>query len=135
MHSENGNVKLESKLNVSLIQIVNNNNKNKNTKCDKSEKKSLSYKCSKCVLDSFELNYGPLTEDCKDEILKKPTSFMWKHFFDFWASFLLITPCIISFWRGTWDYAVIYLEKKAFNVCIRSLLKLISMFVFIHYLS
>lgn len=106
---ENG--KLESKLNVSVIsggQI--------SKRSDKDEDRSLSFRCTQCVLDSFELNYGPLTSECKAEVLKRPVSFMWKHFFDYWASFLIITPCVISFWRGTWDYANIYLDKVAFKV-------------------
>ena len=106
---ENG--KLESKLNVSVIsggQI--------SKRSDKDEDRSLSFRCTQCVLDSFELNYGPLTSECKAEVLKRPVSFMWKHFFDYWASFLIITPCVISCWRGTWDYANIYLDKVAFKV-------------------
>ena len=110
MYSEK-NGKLESKLNISVIQ---SSSKNVEEEEDKSD--TLSYKCTVCILDSFELNYGPLSDECREKILTKPTAFLWKHFFDFWASFFIITPCIISFWRGTWDYAVIYLEKEAFNV-------------------
>ncbi len=76
----------------------------------------LLQKCVQCVLDNFELSYGPLTNECKTEILRKPRSFMVKHCLDFLACFFIITPCIIAFWRGTWDYATIYLEKKAFHV-------------------
>jgi hypothetical protein len=118
MYSENG--KLESKLNISVITP---GAKHKADESDGSNK--LSSKCVKCILDSFELNYGVLSSDCKDEILQKPGSFLLKHFFDFLTSFLIITPCIISFWRGTWDYAVIYLDKQAFNVIFFDL-KLIS---------
>ena len=110
MYSENG--KLESKLNISVIT-----NPGAQHKVRESESQ-LSTKCVKCILDSFELNYGVLSSDCKDEILQKPGSFLLRHFFDFLTSFLIITPCIISFWRGTWDYALIYLDKQAFNVCL-----------------
>ena len=110
MYSENG--KLESKLNISVIvpgvQHKVSESEGSNSK--------LSTKCVKCILDSFEMNYGALSSDCKEEILEKPGSFLLKHLFDFLTSFLIITPCIISFWRGTWDYAVIYLDKQAFNV-------------------
>jgi len=58
----------------------------------------LPFRCTQCVLDSFELNYGPLTSECKEEVLKRPRSFLWKHFFDYWISFVVITPAVIAFW-------------------------------------
>jgi hypothetical protein len=78
MPSENG--KLESKLAISVVA-----NGQATVAPDAADReKSLSYKCTQCVLDSFELNYGPLTSECKEEILKKPAAFLWKHLFDFW---------------------------------------------------
>ena len=111
---ENG--KLESKLNVSCIIITNGQSISSNNNEPDQRSESLSSRCTKCVLENFELNYGPLTSECKEDVLKSPTSFMWKHFFDLWASFFVITPCVVAFWRGTWDYANIYLDKVAFNV-------------------
>ena len=35
---------------------------------------------------------------------------------DFFVCNFVIAPAVISFWRGVWDYSLIYLEERLLNV-------------------
>ena len=69
------------------------------------------------LLDNFQLNFGQLSDSCLHK-LKHHKEELWSRYcFDFLICNFVVAPSVISFWRGTWDHSLIYLEQRLFDVC------------------
>ena len=63
------------------------------------------------LLDNFQLNFGQLSESAKGRLKSYQGQLWFRYILDFFISSFIIAPCVISFWRGVWDYSLIYLER------------------------
>ena len=70
------------------------------------------------LLDNFQLNFGPMSDACVEKLKKKSNALWTRYILDFFIGHFIIAPAMISFWRGTWDYSLIYLDEGIFNVII-----------------
>ncbi len=68
------------------------------------------------VIDNFQNNFGPLTELCKEKLFNRRQEFWTRYVLDLLICNFVVAPCLISFWRGTWDHSLIYLDERLFNV-------------------
>jgi hypothetical protein len=64
------------------------------------------------VLDNFQANFGELSDLCKAKIRQNSRGFWRRYVVDFLLCNFLIAPFVISFWRGTWDHSLIYLDER-----------------------
>ena len=92
--------------------------KSDNTKSLQKEDKTLQ-KVVTLILDNFQSVFNtriPLS--LRQEIIyKRPWRFLFRYFLaDFFISSFIIAPAVIAFWRGTWDYSLIYLEERLLDV-------------------
>ena len=70
------------------------------------------------ILENYQLNFGKLSDLCIDKVRKNSDDFWKRYIVDFFICNFIISPCLISFWRGTWDYSIIYMDHWAFHVSI-----------------
>ena len=69
------------------------------------------------VFDNFNDSFNiKLSESCKDTIKSNSCAFFARYVLDFFVCNFVIAPAVISFWRGVWDYSLIYLEERLLNV-------------------
>ena len=77
--------------------------------------------CLELLLDNFQLNFGQLSESAKTRLITHQTQIWLRYILDFFISSFIIAPCVISFWRGVWDYSLIYLHERYFEEdCIKT---------------
>lgn len=77
--------------------------------------------CLELLLDNFQLNFGQLSESAKTRLKTHQTQIWFRYILDFFISSFIIAPCVISFWRGVWDYSLIYLHERYFEEdCIKT---------------
>ena len=67
------------------------------------------------LLDNFQLNFGQLSDAAKQRLKTNASQLWFRYICDFFISSFIIAPCVISFWRGVWDYSAIYLQERYFN--------------------
>ena len=67
------------------------------------------------LLNNFQLNFGSLSDLSINKIRHNSVSLWRKYCFDWIFCHFIIAPAVIAFWRGTWDYSVIYLDQGLFG--------------------
>ena len=77
------------------------------------------------ILENYQLNFGKLSDLCIDKVRKNSDDFWKRYIVDFFICNFIISPCLISFWRGTWDFSIVYMDHWAFHVSILCSLKLL----------
>ena len=77
------------------------------------------------ILENYQLNFGKLSDLCIDKVRKNSDAFWKRYIVDFFICNFIISPCLISFWRGTWDFSIVYMDHWAFHVSILCSLKLL----------
>ncbi len=65
-------------------------------------------------VDDFEMQMVPVSEDARCH-LRGRTNWLWWYFLDFHLCYFVIGFFNVTFWRGSWDMAVLAF-KKAFPV-------------------
>ena len=64
------------------------------------------------LLNNFQLNFGRLSDECKDKLKQNSASLWTRYCFDFLFCQLIVTVAVTAYWRGTWAYSLIYLDKS-----------------------
>lgn len=73
------------------------------------------------LLTDFESNFGPLNRKCFTQLEQQRSSLLGRYFLDFLLCHVIVGPCVILFWRGTWDFSPFYLDAVFFdNACVPS---------------
>ena len=65
------------------------------------------------ILENFQSAFNKrFNQSFIDDIKSHPSSLLWRYFLlDFAICNFLVAPSVIAFWRGTWDYSIVYLEN------------------------
>jgi len=70
---------------------------------------------SRMFIEDFEVQNWKILEKTKHEILPKSGKLFGLYCFDYIFCHLIIGPSVVAFWRGTWDYSNIWLDKDLFS--------------------
>ena len=71
----------------------------------------MDFSWSQRFLDDFQLQYNVgLTLESERSLLGSPWSLAWRLIADFILCHAFFGPFLIAYWRGTWDYAIVYSE-------------------------
>ena len=63
------------------------------------------------LMEDFSKQCFQVEEGTRERIVRRPAVFYSLLFADWFICELLIGPLTVAFWRGTWDYSNVYLDK------------------------
>ena len=66
---------------------------------------------SEVFLEDFETQNEQIPTKAKKFLLKKRSTLLSLYTLDFFLCHILIGPSVVAFWRGTWDYSNIWLDR------------------------
>ena len=69
-------------------------------------------KVVRLLLEHFQATFNKrFGQGLIDDVQRQPASLLWRYFWvDFKVCNFVIAPAVIAFWRGTWDYSLVYME-------------------------
>ena len=69
------------------------------------------------IFDNYDYAFNVrLSEDTKRIVRSNLSSFLGRYILDFFICNFVIAPAVVSFWRGVWDYSLIYLVQDLLDV-------------------
>ena len=80
----------------------------------------------KLILENFQSAFNKkISQSFVDNIQLQPSSLLWRYFLlDYIICNFFIAPAVIAFWRGTWDYSLVWIKGiEYFNVSSHKLFK------------
>ena len=85
--------------------------------CHSSKKHKILSSMVELIFDNYNCAFNVcLSEDTKRIVRSNLSSFFGRYILDFFICNFVIAPAVISFWRGVWDYSLIYLEQDLLDV-------------------
>ena len=73
----------------------------------------LKSKVVRLVLEHFQATFNKrFGQGFIDKVQWRPAHLLWRYF---WLDFLIcnfaVAPAVIAFWRGSWDFSLIYMQE------------------------